>query len=67
IPKKKKVIDVDLVEAKKQAIRKAIMVKVANKKVDELKTMFEFASYAKIHGYKPGWAFYMAKKKGIIK
>lgn len=67
IPKKKKVIDVDLVEAKKQAIRKAIMVKVANKKVDELKTMYEFASYAKIHGYKPGWAFYMAKKKGIIK
>lgn len=70
----KPVSDVDLVEAtkaRKQLVKKIlhdnVYQNVINKKVSELHTMAELQAYAKIHGYKPGWAWYQAKRKGLIK
>lgn len=33
---------------------------------DECRSMDELREYAASHGYKPGWAFYQAKKRGIL-
>lgn len=70
----KPVSDVDLVEAtkaRKQLVKKIlhdnVYQNVINKNVGELHTMAELQAYAKIHGYKPGWAFFQAKRKGLIK
>ena len=70
----KPVSDVDLVEAtkaRKQLVKKIlhdnVYQNVINKNVGELRTMAELQAYAKIHGYKPGWAFFQAKRKGILK
>ena len=70
----KPISDVDLVEAtkaRKQLVKKilhdTVYQNVINKKVGELRTMAELQAYAKIHGYKPGWAFFQAKRKGILK
>lgn len=70
----KPVSDVDLVEASKErqkAIREIVksdlLKSVANKKVNELHSMKELQAYAKLHSYKPGWAWFMAKRKGLIK
>ena len=70
----KPISDVDLVEAtkaRKQLVKKIlhdnVYQNVINKKVNELHTMAELQAYAKIHGYKPGWAFFQAKRKGILK
>lgn len=58
---------IDLVEAARNEI--------ASKKIDdyhqlktisELHTMKELQAYAKLHGYKKGWCYYIAKRKGII-
>lgn len=40
---------------------------IAKKKVSELNSFNELAMYGKARHYKPGWAYYMAKKKGFIK
>ena len=70
----KPVSDVDLVEAtksRKQLVKKIlhdnVYQNVINKKIGELHTMAELQAYAKIHGYKPGWAWYQAKRKGLVK
>lgn len=70
----KPVSDVDLVEATKErqkAIREIVksdlLKSVANKKVNELHSMKELQAYAKLHGYKSGWAWFQAKRKGLIK
>ena len=70
----KPISDVDLVEAtkaRKQLVKKilhdTVYQNVINKKVGELRTMAELQAYAKIHGYKPGWAWYQAKRKGLIR
>lgn len=70
----KPVSDVDLVEATKErqkAIREIVknnlLKEVANKTVSELKSLSELQAYARLHGYKPGWAWYQAKRKGLIK
>ncbi|AUX15998.1 DEAD/DEAH box helicase [Lactobacillus amylovorus] len=70
----KPVSDVDLVEASKErqkAIREIVksdlLKSVANKKVNELHSMKELQAYAKLHSYKPGWAWFMAKRKGLVK
>ena len=70
----KPVSDVDLVEAtksRKQLVKKIlhdnVYQNVINKKVEELHTMAELQAYAKIHGYKPGWAWYQAKRKGLVR
>ena len=70
----KPVSDVDLVEASKERqkaiheiVKSDLLKSVANKKVNELHSMKELQAYAKLHGYKKGWSFYMAKRKGILK
>ncbi len=70
----KPVSDVDLVEASKErqkAIREIVksdlLKSVATKAVGELHSLRELQAYAKLHGYKPGWAWFQAKRKGLIK
>lgn len=70
----KPISDVDLVEAtkaRKEHIKKIIqdqvMTNVVDKSVSELKSMSELVAYGKLHGYKPGWAWFQAKRKGLIK
>lgn len=70
----KPVSDVDLVEATKdrqklihEIVHSNLLKEVANKNVNELHTMKELQAYGKLHGYKKGWSFYMAKRKGILK
>ncbi|WP_281681168.1 DEAD/DEAH box helicase [Lactobacillus gallinarum] len=69
----KPVSDVDLVEATKERqkaiheiVKSDLLKSVANKSVDELHSMKELQAYAKLHGYKKGWCYYIAKRKGII-
>ena len=70
----KPVSDVDLVEATKERqrlikeiVKNDLLKKVANKSVSELHSLKELQAYAKLHGYKPGWAWFQAKRKGLIK
>ena len=74
VHKAKPVSDVDLVEATKdrqklihEIVHSNLLKEVANKNVSELHTMKELQAYGKLHGYKKGWSFYMAKIKGILK
>lgn len=69
----KPVNDVDLVEATKERqrlikeiVKNDLLKKVANKSVSELHSLKELQAYAKLHGYKKGWCYYIAKRKGII-
>lgn len=70
----KPVSDVDLVEASKERqktireiVKNDLLKSVANKNVHELHSLRELQAYAKLHGYKPGWAWFQAKRKGLIK
>lgn len=70
----KPVRDVDLVEASKEhqrlikeIVKNNLLKEVANKTVGELHSLKELQAYAKLHGYKPGWAWFQAKRKGLIK
>ena len=70
----KPISDVDLVEATrerkariKQIIQDQVMTNIVDKSVSELHSFQELAAYGKLHGYKPGWAWYQAKKRGFIK
>ncbi len=70
----KPVSDVDLVEASKERqkaiheiVKNDLLKSVANKSVGELHSLRELQAYAKLHGYKPGWAWFQAKRKGLIK
>lgn len=70
----KPISDVDLVEATrerkariKQIIQDQVMTNIVDKSVSELHSFQDLAAYGKLHGYKPGWAYFMAKKKGLIK
>ncbi|CDI60791.1 DEAD/DEAH box helicase [Lactobacillus helveticus] len=70
----KPVSDVDLVEATKERqrlikeiVKNNLLKEVANKTVSELHSLKELQAYAKLHGYKPGWAWYQAKRKGLIR
>lgn len=70
----KPVSDVDLVEATKERqkaiheiVKSDLLKSVATKSVGELHSLKELQAYAKLHGYKPGWAWFMAKRKGLIK
>ena len=74
VHKAKPVSDIDLVEATKdrqklihEIVHSNLLKEVANKNVSELHTMKELQAYGKLHGYKKGWSFYMAKRKGILK
>ena len=70
----KPVSDVDLVEATKERqrlikeiVKNNLLKEVANKTVSELHSLKELQAYAKLHSYKPGWAWFQAKRKGLIK
>lgn len=70
----KPVSDIDLVEATKERqniiremVKNDLLKSVANKNVNELHSLRELQAYAKLHGYKPGWAWFQAKRKGLIK
>lgn len=70
----KPVRDVDLVEASKEhqrlikeIVKNNLLKEVANKTVGELHSLKELQAYAKLHGYKKGWCYYVGKKKGLIK
>ncbi|PXZ21918.1 DEAD/DEAH box helicase [Lactobacillus helveticus] len=70
----KPVSDVDLVEATKERqrlikeiVKNNLLKEVANKTVSELHSLKELQAYAKLHGYKPGWAWFQAKRKGLIR
>ena len=59
---------IDLVEAARNEIAsKKIDDYHQLKTVSELHTMKELQAYAKLHGYKKGWCYYIAKRKGILK
>lgn len=69
----KPVSDVDLVEATKERqrlikeiVKNNLLKEVANKSVSELHSLKELQAYGKLHGYKKGWCYYIAKRKGII-
>lgn len=73
VHKAKPVSDVDLVEATKERqrlikeiVKNDLLKKVANKSVSELHSLRELQAYAKLHGYKKGWCYYIAKRKRII-
>ena len=70
----KPVSDVDLVEATrerkekiKQIIQDQVMTNIVDKSVSELKSLSELQAYARLHGYKSGWAWYQAKRKGLVR
>lgn len=70
----KPVSDVDLIEASKERqkaireiVKSGLLKSVANKSVNELHSLRELQAYAKLHSYKPGWAWFMAKRKGLVK
>lgn len=70
----KPVSDVDLVEATKERqrlikeiVKNDLLKEVANKSVSELHSLRELQAYAKLHGYKSGWAWLQAKRRGLIK
>ena len=80
-PEKKdyKIVNVDLQEIKEnQAIKRRkqlvnkiledqVMANVADKTPGQLTTLKELQAYAKLHHYKKGWWYYIAKKKGLIR
>ena len=51
----------------KQIQSSAVMNNVAGKRPNELKNLKEIQAYAKLKGYKPGWAYHYAKQRGFIK
>lgn len=70
----KPISDVDLVEATqerkakiKKIIQDQVMTNIVDKSVNELKSLSELQAYARLHGYKPGWAWYQAKRKGLVR
>ncbi|WKF84462.1 DEAD/DEAH box helicase [Lacticaseibacillus pantheris] len=46
--------------------RQNAVKEIAGKTVNQFTTKREFDLYAKARGYKPGWAYYQAKERGII-
>lgn len=58
----------DQVKRIKKIISDQVMLNVSTKRVDQLQSRQEFQAYAKLHGYKPGWVWYMwnKKRKGTI-
>ena len=52
----------------KKIISDQVMLNVSTKRIDQLQSRKEFEAYAKLHGYKPGWVWFMwdKKRKGKI-
>lgn len=68
--------DAELVEIKRsdrvkkieEMISDKVLLNVSDKTLGQLQSRKEFEAYAKLHGYKPGWVWYMwdKKKKGRL-
>lgn len=70
-----KIVNVDLQEIKEnQAVKHRkkivneilndqVMANIADKTPGQLTTLKEFQMYAKLHGYKPGWAYFQFKNR----
>lgn len=58
----------DRVKKIEKMISDKILLNVATKSLGQLQSRKEFEAYARLHGYKPGWVWYMwdKKKKGRI-
>lgn len=58
----------DQVKRIKKIISDQVLMNVVGKRIDQLQSRKEFEAYAKLHGYKPGWVWYMwdKRKKGTI-
>ena len=58
----------DRVKRIEKMISNKVLLNVANKTLGQLQSRKEFEAYAKLHGYKPGWVWYMwdKKKKGRL-
>ncbi|MDY0388311.1 MAG: hypothetical protein RBT65_14570 [Methanolobus sp.] len=55
------------IEEKKEAYLQKVTSIVTNyKTANDCKTMAELSAYAKVHGFKPGWAYHMAKRRGLL-
>lgn len=51
----------------KQNYREKASAAVQDKTPEECKSLMELQAYAKQRGYKPGWAFLQAKKRGLVR
>jgi len=60
-----KVEEADLIEITKDFTLETNYI--VTKKPEELETMDELKAYQRAKGYKPGWVYFQAKQKGIIK
>lgn len=54
-------------EIVKRLEQSAATKNIAGKRPSELKSFKEIQAYAKLKGYRPGWAYYYAKQRGFIK
>lgn len=57
----------DGAELEEYTAEQELMDRVRHMKPDDLKTYAEIGAYRKAHGYKPGWAYYQLKKRGMIR
>lgn len=62
-----KEIELKRIEEEKELRRQQIMSRTAEKvskyeRVEECTNFFEVVEYGKMHGYKPGWAYFQAKR-----
>lgn len=67
-----KEIELKKVEEEKEARRQEIMHRTAEKvknytKPEECKTFYELVEFGKMHNFKPGWAYILAKKRGFVR
>jgi predicted esterase YcpF (UPF0227 family) len=67
-----KEIELKQIEEEKEAKRQAIMKRTADKvskyeSPEECKNFYELVEYGKAHGFKPGWAFIQAKRRGFVR
>lgn len=58
--------DRSLKEIKTVALEKITKIKMDYTTRADCQTMSEFVDFGKRHGYKPGWAYFQAKSKGVI-
>ena len=63
LPVQKREADLEIVAAEMQKIEGFVL---DFKTPEECRSYPELIDYAKQHGYKPGWAYYQAKKRGIV-
>lgn len=60
-------IDKEIQKSREEQIKRKTEARVADKRPEELKSLVELQAFARIRDYKPGWAYFYAKKRGIIK